>query len=242
MACGAIIDALFRQLITVGSIGDAVADGLAALRVDGRSDEILAWVAELPPSEWSALVTDVEAQAVGLCHRWPRLDPAWMPRTQEPMRVAVAGGSFELAVRVDLALGIPRQAVASVALVEVKSGPPRPQHRDDLRFAALVETLRHGIPPFVVATYYTTTGELEVEPVTMATLDGAVERTMLGARRIGDELAGRTPGAVATGMCATCRQQAVHRLPAPAEPAGAGGSATFARSAASASSKRAASW
>jgi hypothetical protein len=219
MACGAIVDALFRQLVTVGSIGDAAADGLAALRVDGRNDELLAWVAELPPSEWSALVAEVESQAEGLRRRWPRLDPAWLPRTQEPMRVAVAGGAFELATRVDLALGVPGQAVTSVALVEAKSGTPRPEHRDDLRFAALVETLRHGVPPFVVATYYTTTGELDVDPVTTATLDKALERTMAGARRLRDELSGRAPGAVSTGMCATCQQMAVRRLPDPAKPA-----------------------
>ena len=34
LACGAIVDVLFRQLVTVGSIGDPMADGLAALAVD----------------------------------------------------------------------------------------------------------------------------------------------------------------------------------------------------------------
>jgi hypothetical protein len=244
MACGAIVDALFRQLVTVGSIGDAAADGLAALRVDGRNDELLAWVADLAPSEWSALVAEVESQAEGLRRRWPRLDPAWLPRTQDPMRVAVAGGAFELATRVDLALGVPGLAVTSVALVEVKSGAPRPEHRDDLRFAALVETLRHGAPPFVVATYYTTTGELDVDAVTTATLDEAVERTMAGARRLRDELAGRAPGSVPAGMCATCHQMAARRRPDPAEPrpADAEGSARSSPSARSAASNGACSW
>ena len=31
MACGAMVDVLFRQLVTVGSIGDPMADALAAL-------------------------------------------------------------------------------------------------------------------------------------------------------------------------------------------------------------------
>jgi len=242
MACGALVDALFRQLVTVGSIDDAASDGLAALRVDGHNDELLAWAAELPPSEWSALVADVEAQAEGLRRRWPRLDPSWMPRTQEPMRVTVAGGAFELATRVDLALGVPGQAMTSVALVEVKSGAPRPEHRDDLGFAALVEALRHGVPPFVVATYYTTTGELDVDPVTTATLDGAVERTKVGARRLCDEMAGRTPGAVPAGMCAMCRQLAVRRPPPPAESANAGGSTQSAPGATSAADNGVCSW
>jgi hypothetical protein len=205
MACGAIVDAVFRHLVTVGSTDDAIADGLAALRVDGSHDELLAWAAELPSTEWSVLVADVEAQTEGLRHRWPRLDPTWMPRTQEPMRVNVAGGAFELATRVDLALGIPEEAVASVALVEVKSGAPRTEHREDLRFTALVETLRHGVPPFAVATYYTTTGELDVDPVTAGTLIEAVDRTIAGSRLLRDEQAGRRRGGVARDMCTACR-------------------------------------
>ena len=177
----------------------------------GRHDDLLAWIEELPASEWTALVADVGAQMDGLRCRWPRFDPAWMPRTQEPMRVVVAGGAVELATRVDLAVGMPGEAVASVALVEVKSGGPRPDHRADLRFAALIEALRHPAPPFVVATYYTRTGHLDVEPVTEETLCDAVDRTIVGARRLRDEQAGRALVDSPKGMCAICRCRSARR-------------------------------
>ena len=81
------------------------------------------------------------------------------------MRVALAAGRVELAARVDLVVGPPVCDVASVGIVEVKSGSRRPGTATT-PFYALVETLRSAAPPFVVATYYTRTGELDVDPVT----------------------------------------------------------------------------
>ena len=222
MACGAIVDAAFRHLVTMGSIDDPMAEALAALRVGGRHDELLAWIADLPDSEWSGLTDEVQAQTDGLCRRWPRLDPAWMPRTQESMRVQVAGGAVELATRVDLALGVPGEEVASVALVEVKSGIPRPEHGADLGFAALIESLRNTAPPFAVATYYTRTGDLRVEPVSEAELLDAADRTIAGVSRHLAERRGAALDAPPEEWCAACRQLSSVRGAGPVE-ARAGG-------------------
>ncbi len=209
LAVGALVDEIFRQLVTVGTIADPVSAALDALRVDGRHDGLLAWIGELPGSEWSALVEEVEEQADRLRRRWPPLDPAWMPRTQEPMRVRVGGGAvdLELAARVDLAVGVPGQDVASVALVEVKSGIPLPEHLADLRFAALVETLRSPAPPFVVALLYARTGELVTEWIEPAALAEAADRVVAGARRMLDvrqRSAGDLPSST-SAWCARCR-------------------------------------
>jgi len=207
LACGAIVDALFRQLVTVGSIGDPMADGLAALAVDDRQSDLVGWVERLSGPERGALGAEVERQAEGLRRRWPALDPSWLPRTQEAMRVRLADGAFELSTRVDLAIGPPAGDVASVAIVEVKSGSRRPEHRADLHFSALLETLRSPAPPFVVATYYTRTGELDVDPVTEELLMGAARRTLVGARRLADlaDLAGGAePERTANPLCGRC--------------------------------------
>ena len=164
MACGAIVDVLFRQLVTVGSIGDPMADGLAALSVDDHQAELVSWIERLPGPERDELRAEVERQADGLVRRWPALDPAWLPRTQEALRVGLAGGAVELSARVDLAIGRPARDRASVAIVEVKSGARRIEHRADLHFYALVEALRSPAPPFVVATYYTRTGRAGCRP------------------------------------------------------------------------------
>ena len=177
MACGAIVDVLFRQLVTVGSIGDPMADAMAALSVDDRQGEMVSWIERLPGAELAELRAEVERQADGLVRRWPRLNPAWLPRTQEALRVGLADGAVELSARVDLAVGKPAQPRASVAIVEVKSGARRIEHRADLHFYALIEALRNPAPPFVVATYYTRTGELDVDPVTEELLVAAGRRT-----------------------------------------------------------------
>ncbi len=184
MACGAVIDVLFRQLITVGSIGDPMTDALAALSVDDRQGEMVSWIERLPGVELAELRAEVERQADGLVRRWPRLNPAWLPRTQEALRVGVADGAVELSARVDLAVGRPGQQWASVAIVEVKSGARRIEHRADLHFYALIEALRNTAPPFVVATYYTRTGELDVDPVTEELLVAAGRRTLAGIRAL----------------------------------------------------------
>ena len=204
LACGALVDALFRQLATVGSIGDPMADGLAALAVDDRQADLVGWVERLSGTERGELAAEVERQAEGLRRRWPALDPSWLPRTQEAMRVRLADGALELSARVDLAIGRPAGDVASVAIVEVKSGARRAEHRADLHFSALLETLRSPAPPFVVATYYTRTGELDVDPVTDELLIGAARRTLLGARRLADRAGGPEPGRTADPLCGRC--------------------------------------
>lgn len=204
MACGAIVDALFRQLVTVGSIGDPMADGLAALVVDGDQDDLVSWIERLPGSARDELRLEVERQAEGLQQRWPALDPSWLPRTQESMRVRLAGGTIELSARADLTIGRPAGDEGSVAIVEIKSGARRIEHRADLHFYALLETLRSPAPPFVVATYYTRTGELDVEPITDELLMGAARRTLIGARRLVGLAAGSDPGRTPGWLCGRC--------------------------------------
>ncbi len=184
LACGAMVDALFRQLITVGSIGDPMLDALGALSVDDRQRELVSWIECLSAADRGELRAEVERHAAGLLGRWPSLDPTWLPRTQEALRFGLAGGIVELSARVDLAIGAPATDRASVAIVEVKAGVRRIEHRADLHFYALIEALRNAAPPFVVATYYTKTGELDVEPVTDELLCGATRRTLAGIRAL----------------------------------------------------------
>ncbi len=200
LACGALVDVLFRQIVTVGSVGDPMADALDGLAMDGRQDGLVAWIGGLSAAELAELRSEVDRQAHGLAERWPALDPSWLPRTQESIRALLTGGRVELSARVDLAIGPPADAEASVAIVEVKSGACRPEHGDDLRFYALIETLRTLAPPFVVATYYARTGELDVEPVTRELLLEAARRCRAGIRLLGGAEA--EPGDAA--WCAGC--------------------------------------
>jgi hypothetical protein len=204
MACGALIDVLFRQLVTVGSVEDPMAEGLAALLVDDRQRELASWIERLPMRDRDELRAEVERQVDGLRTRWPRLEPMWLPRSQESMRVGLRDGAVELSARVDLAIGRPAEDEASVALVEIKAGARRVEHRADLHFYALIEALRSPAPPFVVATYYTRTGELDVDTVTEELLVTSAWRTVAGIRSLWNLASGAAPRRSPNSLCGRC--------------------------------------
>ncbi len=207
LACGALVDALFRQLITTGAIGDPMGDGMAALAVDDRCQPLVSWIEGLGAADRAELRAEVSRQAEGLQRRWPALDPGWLPRTQQTMRVPLLDGTVMLSARADLVVGRPAEDEASVAIVEVKSGARQVGHRADLHFYALVETLRSSAPPFVVATYYTRTGELDVEAVTGPLLFAAAHRTVTGARLLRDEDRGMDGLRRPHALCVRCTSQ-----------------------------------
>jgi CRISPR/Cas system-associated exonuclease Cas4 (RecB family) len=82
--------------------------------------------------------------------------------------------------KVDLVIGRPSGDESRKVIVDLKTGRFSPRHRDDLRFYALVETLRTGVPPRKVASYYLDVGEPDVEDVTEGVLRTAVRRTLDG--------------------------------------------------------------
>ena len=136
----------------------------------------VSWIERLAGPERDELRAEVERQADGLRRRWPALDPAWLPRTQEAMRVGWPAGPSSCRPGWTWPSAARPRDEASVAIVEIKSGSRRVEHRADLHFYALLETLRSPAPPFVVATYYTRTGELDVDPVTEELLVAAARR------------------------------------------------------------------
>jgi hypothetical protein len=204
MACGALIDSLFRQLVATGRIDDPMADGLAALTLDDHQRALVDWIERLPTPQRSELTMEVERQARGLVARWPTLSPGWLPRTQESIKASLAGGGVLLSARVDLAIGRPAVDHASVGIVELKSGKRRAEHRADLHFYALIEALRSPAPPFMVATYYSRTGELDVEPVSEDLLVAAARRTIAGAEALHRLATGGEAQRTPNPLCGWC--------------------------------------
>jgi hypothetical protein len=204
MACGALIDSLFRQLVATGAIGDPMVDGLGALALEDHQRALIDWIERLPAPQRSELAMEVERQAAGLVARWPTLSPGWLPRTQEPIKASLAGGRVLLSARVDLAIGRPAVNHASVGIVELKSGKRRAEHRADLHFYALIEALRSPAPPFMVATYYSRTGELDVEPVSADLLVAAARRTIAGAEALYRLASGAEPMRTPNPLCGWC--------------------------------------
>jgi hypothetical protein len=112
---------------------------------------------------------------------FPPLKPAWRPVTESSAKVELFEQRIVLQGRVDLTLGHARGLVARKVLIDFKSGGFSPTHIDDLRFYALLETLRIGTPPRQLATYYLDSGRPHPESVTEDLLRSAVRRTVDGA-------------------------------------------------------------
>jgi hypothetical protein len=165
IALGALIEVLFRQYVTVGRIDNPLTDGLNALELDPHRSEIVRFIHNLQGEQLQTFRDELETQAAILVSRWPRLQSGWLPRTNERVMVPLAGGKVVLIGVLDLVVGSPSSGRSSIGLVEVRSGRPRRQDRDDLCFSVLLETLRSGAPPFRAATFYTRTGTVEIEDV-----------------------------------------------------------------------------
>ena len=60
LACAALVGALFRQVTTVGTVGDPVTEGLEALALDDHQVPLVAWIEGLARAERAELEAEVE--------------------------------------------------------------------------------------------------------------------------------------------------------------------------------------
>ena len=180
MARGVLVESLFRQLVATGRIEDPVGDAMGALMVDPTRADVVAFLGSLPRGERATVRREVVHHALALQQQWTSLPARWLPRTRDRITVPLAGGRIVLVGSIDLLIGAPSEGRASVCLVELTSGAPRAEHRDELHFAALLETLRSGAPPFRVVSHYTPSGETRAEDLTEEHLALAVRRAIAG--------------------------------------------------------------
>jgi hypothetical protein len=107
--------------------------------------------------------------------------------------------------KVDLTLGFPRGTTPMKVLIDLKTGGPAAHHLDDLRFYALLETMRLGVPPARLVTYYLDQGLGRAETVTEGLLAAALARTVDGIEVLLDlRPGGRDPQLRAGPACRWC--------------------------------------
>jgi hypothetical protein len=114
----------------------------------------------------------------------PPLERSWRPVTESRSRVELLDGRVVLSGKVDLTLGWARGTTAGKVIVDLKSGAFSPSHREDLRFYALVETLKLGTPPRLLASCYLESAQLHPEEVAEDVLLAALHRVADGVRRM----------------------------------------------------------
>lgn len=134
---------------------------------------------------------------------FPPLKARWRPVVDGRSRVELCDGRVVLVGRPDLTLG---QALRSgKVIIDLKTGSPRRHHVDDLRFYALIDTLRVGLPPRRLATVYLDAGQPVVEAVTTGVLEAATERVARTVSAMAETRWGTMPTELRAGHhCTWC--------------------------------------
>lgn len=143
------------------------------------------FLATLAPADHAELRGSAGDTVGKFLETWPPLTPAMRPATEARLWTELCDRRIVLKGQADLTLG---QNVASGTetrkiIIDHKTGSRSPDHRADLRFYALVETLRIGVPPRLCVTAYLVPAELETETITPDVLFATAARVIDGVRR-----------------------------------------------------------
>jgi hypothetical protein len=188
-----------RELLPLTLVDEAIA------RFEDGDDDFARWLQGCSEVD-RAVLRNAPNNTVGMfLECWPPLPSGWRPALERPITQELADRRVVLRGRVDLMIGIPDGLTAGKVIVDFKTGRFSPLHIEDLRFYALVETMRLGVPPLRLADSYLDSGQLHTEEVSENTLRVAVERLVDAVRRIVElRLEERAPRLVASGACRWC--------------------------------------
>jgi hypothetical protein len=188
-----------REVVPLALVDEALA------RLEAGDDQFARWLQGIGEAERAELRGEANDRLVKFLECWPPLRKAWRPVTEAVVRQDLAGERVALRGKVDLVLGAPDGLVAGKVLVDLKTGGAKAVHFDDLRFYALIETLRLGTPPLRLASYYLDQGRLLPEEVTVGLLESTVERVVDGTvKMIELDVKVREPVRRASHACRWC--------------------------------------
>jgi hypothetical protein len=160
-----LVHALFRQLVTTGSVGDPLTDALDALGLHPNRAGLVRHVGRLDRRARSELRAELTNQIGHLRELTPHFASGWLPRTDDRVAIPLAGGRVVLCGVFDLLVGAPAPGQATLCALQLTSGGPWAFARTALHYLALLETLRHGIPPFRLGLLDSAVGRYVIEDV-----------------------------------------------------------------------------
>ena len=170
-----------------------------------------AYLEQLGEAERAELRAEANDRVAKFLDCFPPLKRQWRPVLESRARVELHGGAIVLKGKVDLSLGRRDGSDrAKVLIVDFKSGGPSRTHVDDLRFYALLDTIRSGVPPFRVATYYLDAARWHHEDITEEVLEAAAHRVVAGTTKLVELLVdGREPTFTPGPACPFCPDRQV---------------------------------
>jgi hypothetical protein len=143
---------------------DLVNHALARLELDERG--VGEFVKTLGEADRAELIGRANDYVATFMETFPPLNRRWVPVAESRVRADLCDDHLSLLGRVDLSLGRAEGSTAGKVLIDLKTGRPAPIHIEDLRFYALLETLKIGVPPRLLVNYYLEAGEPRREAVT----------------------------------------------------------------------------
>lgn len=183
---------------------------LAADRLAEREERFAEFWRALGAGEQDELLMDVVRKVTLFQGSFPplrELRREMAPVTELPLKAELLGGALTLSGKVDLVLGVPDRLEpgrATRLAVDLKTGGAWPEYAEDMRFYALLMTLRFGVPPYRVASLFLDSGEWQAEEVTEETLFHAADRVVAATRAAGALLGGRDPVLRPGPWCGWC--------------------------------------
>lgn len=194
--------------LSMGMVGPPPPGELVDMAIDRLAEQergVAAFLLAAGPVEQAELRVAATDMVSKFADEFPPLKKAWRPRVESSLIAPLCEGRVLLKGKVDLALGRADGTTAGVLIVDFKTGRPVPAHVDDLRFYALLETLRVGVPPFRVASWYLDSGHCHSEDVTEELLLTAARRVVDGVRTLVElRVEGRQPTWRPCPACSYC--------------------------------------
>jgi hypothetical protein len=156
----------------------------AIARLEEGTDGLADYLQTCTEVDRAELRAEANDRLVKFLECWPPLRKEWRPVTESRLRIPLFDERIVLSGKVDLSLGQAKGTTAGKVLVDLKTGSFSPAHQDDLRFYALLDALRLGIPPRRLASYYLDAGSFRAEDVSEALLRTTVRRVVDGAAKM----------------------------------------------------------
>jgi hypothetical protein len=193
-----------------GPVDPHEAASVAAARTVEKEDRFAEYWRACEPLEQDDLLMEVARRTALFEGSFPplrdlRRDLA--PIAELPMKAELLGGSLVVSGKVDLCLGRPDQTQpmrAQRLLIDLKTGGAYAEHAEDNRVYALLHTLRFGVPPYGVASFFLEGGTWQSEDVHEDLLFHAADRVIRTGRAAASLRGGRTPALTPGRWCAWC--------------------------------------
>jgi PD-(D/E)XK nuclease superfamily len=187
---------------------------LAAVRIVDREERFADFWNDLAPPERDDVLMEAARRTLLFDASFPplrELRRQLAPATELSVRAELLGGALVLSGKLDLLLGAPDRLEpmrATRLAIDLKTGSAYPEHVEDNRFYALLLTLRFGVPPYRVASFFLEGGTWQHEDVTEELLFHAADRAVAAARSAQALRAGRQPALTPGHWCGWCPRAA----------------------------------